>query len=168
MRFTCMMVSRMLPDGRGDMGLVPCTFFVARAQASIHAGEEDAARDALEALNVVAAKQPELLVDGQGLEVVAKAMLALASSPALEVRFDKAVAVQICSWSVCVFLIVKFCVVSCSCWCRFSVVSVPLLLLCRMRAVLIFCWFGNLSGVSTVYRDAVSTAVSVFAPMAVS
>lgn len=55
-------------------------------QASVQAGEEDAARDALEALNVVGAKQPELLTEGEVLEVVVKAMLALSAGPGLEVR----------------------------------------------------------------------------------
>lgn len=57
-------------------------FFI---QATVTGGEEDAARDALEALNVVAAKQPELLLNDQGLDAVGKAMLSLAASPALEV-----------------------------------------------------------------------------------
>lgn len=55
-------------------------------QVTVNAGDEDAARDALEALNVVAAKQPQLLTEGEGLDVTGKAMLSLAASPALEVR----------------------------------------------------------------------------------
>lgn len=49
------------------------------------AGDDDAARDALEALNVVAAKQPDLLLAGQGLEVVGRAMIELAANSDLEV-----------------------------------------------------------------------------------
>ena len=54
-------------------------------QVTVNAGDEDAARDALEALNVIAAKQPQLLAEGEGLDVTGKAMLSLAASPALEV-----------------------------------------------------------------------------------
>lgn len=54
-------------------------------QVTVNAGDEDATRDALEALNVIAAKQPQLLTEGEGLDVTGKAMLSLAASPALEV-----------------------------------------------------------------------------------
>lgn len=64
-------------DNRG-----PC------CQVTVNAGDEDAARDALEALNVVAVKKPQLLTEGEGLDVAGKAMLALAASPALEVRVE--------------------------------------------------------------------------------
>ncbi|CAN0091173.1 unnamed protein product [Laminaria digitata] len=57
---------------------------VSDLQVTVNAGDEDAARDALEALNVVAAKQPQLLTEGEGLDVTGKAMLSLAASPALE------------------------------------------------------------------------------------
>lgn len=51
----------------------------------MNAGDEDASREALEALNVVAVKLPQLLTEGKGLDVAGKAMLSLAASPALEV-----------------------------------------------------------------------------------
>lgn len=54
-------------------------------QATVNAGDEDASREALEALNVVAVKLPQLLTEGKGLDVAGKAMLSLAASPALEV-----------------------------------------------------------------------------------
>ncbi|CAN0411049.1 unnamed protein product [Pylaiella littoralis] len=55
-------------------------------EATVNAGDEAAAGDVLEALNVVAANQPLLLLaDEQSLELVGSAMLYLAASPSLEV-----------------------------------------------------------------------------------
>lgn len=53
---------------------------------TVTSGDETAALDVLEALNVVAANQPLLLLaDSQNLELVSTAMLSLAASPTLEV-----------------------------------------------------------------------------------
>lgn len=61
-------------------------------QSTVNAGDEAAAGDVLEALNVIAANQPLLLLGdgsdgggGRSLEMVGTAMLTLAASSALEV-----------------------------------------------------------------------------------
>lgn len=60
-----------------------------RGQATVSSGDEGSLRELLEALNVVVAKRPQLLLEGQGLDVVGNGVLSLAASPALEVRYKK-------------------------------------------------------------------------------
>ncbi|CBJ30196.1 conserved unknown protein [Ectocarpus siliculosus] len=73
------------PSAAVAPSLVPRIMSV--VEATVNAGDESAAGDVLEALNVIAANQPLLLLGESGdqtLEMVSTAMLTLAGSPALE------------------------------------------------------------------------------------
>eukprot|EP00903_Cladosiphon_okamuranus_P012365 g11590.t1 len=71
------------PSGVAASSLVPKMMSV--LEATVNSGDEGAAGDVLEALNVIAANQPLLLLgDRRSLDMVGSAMLSLAASPTLE------------------------------------------------------------------------------------